>query len=119
MTAFGIPFDVITVMVTSVATGVGIDDSIHLLLLYRSQPRAPGRAGAREAVQRTIQAAGLPVVLTSAAIVAGMLVLALSRFLPVVYFGTLIALVLVFTTFGALVILPALLAILAPAEHRR
>jgi predicted RND superfamily exporter protein len=119
MTAFGIPFDVITVMVTSVATGVGIDDSIHLLLLYRRQPRAPGKAEAREAVQRTIRAAGLPIVLTSAAIVAGLLVLALSRFVPVVYFGTLIALVLVFTTFGALVILPALLAILARTEHRR
>ena len=118
MTALGVPFDVVTVMLTSVATGVGIDDSIHVLLQYRRQARTPGRAGARVVIQRTIRVAGRPILLTSAALVAGLLVLALSRFLPVVYFGTLIALVLVFTTFGALVVLPALLAILAGTEHR-
>ena len=54
---------------------------------------------------------GKPILLTSASLVGGLLVLSLSGFLPIVYFGLLISLVLVSTTFGALVILPALLAI--------
>jgi hypothetical protein len=110
MNALKIPFDVVTVMFTSVAIGVGIDDSIHLILQYRRQERIV-KSEIRTIIQRTMRVAGKPILLTSTALVGGLLVLSLSRFLPIVYFGILISMVLAFTTLGALVVLPALLAI--------
>ena len=110
MNAFKIPFDVVTVMFGSVAIGVGIDDSIHLILQYRKQERFDNK-NIESLIRRTMIVSGKPILLTSASLVGGLLVLSLSGFLPIVYFGLLISLVLVSTTFGALVILPALLAI--------
>ncbi len=102
MTLVKIPFDVVTVMFTSVAIGVGIDDSIHLIIQYRHQ---------QGNIAQALSMAGRPILLTSASLIAGLLVLLLSSFLPVVYFGLLISLVLVTTTLGALIILPAILSL--------
>jgi predicted RND superfamily exporter protein len=111
MVLLRIPFDVVTVMFSSVVMGVGIDDSIHLILWYRrSLAEFPDPADHGKALARTLMIAGRPILLTSLTIVAGLLVLAFSRFMPVVYFGLLVSLALLTTTIGALIILPAVLA---------
>ena len=105
MAAAGIPFDVLTISFAGVAIGVGVDDSIHFLLHYR-------RAARRDpdtAVEVAMQHAGRAILITTAAIVAGLLALAVSRFLPVVYLGMLISITLIGATFGTLVLVPPLL----------
>jgi predicted RND superfamily exporter protein len=62
--------------------------------------------------------AGRPIVLTSLTIVAGLLVLVFSRFMPILYFGLLVSLALFTTTLGALIILPAVLSTI-PLQKRR
>lgn len=121
MVLLRIPFDVVTVMFTSVAMGVGIDDSIHLILWYRrSLALFPDPKDHGKALARTLMIAGRPILLTSLTIVAGLLVLAFSRFMPVLYFGLLVSLALLTTTIGALIILPAVLAVKPhPAAARR
>jgi predicted RND superfamily exporter protein len=117
MVLLRIPFDVVTVMFSSVAMGVGIDDSIHLILWYRrSLSLFPDPGDHGKALARTLMIAGRPILLTSLTIVAGLLVLAFSRFMPVLYFGLLVSLALLTTTIGALIILPAVLA-LRPRPH--
>jgi len=112
MVLLRIPFDVVTVMFSSVAMGVGIDDSIHLVLWYRrSLALFPDPKDHGKALARTLMIAGRPILLTSLTIVAGLLVLAFSRFMPVLYFGLLVSLALLTTTVGALIILPAVLAL--------
>jgi predicted RND superfamily exporter protein len=112
MILLAIPFDVVTVMFSSVAMGVGIDDSIHLILWYRRQLAAfPDPRDRHQALAGTLAIAGRPIVLTSLTIVAGLLVLVFSRFMPILYFGLLVSLALFTTTLGALVILPAVLSI--------
>jgi hydrophobe/amphiphile efflux-3 (HAE3) family protein len=107
-----IPFDVVTVMFSSVAMGVGIDDSIHLILWYRRQLKeCPDPADRPRALAGTLVIAGRPIVLTSLTIVAGLAVLMFSRFMPILYFGMLVSLALSATTLGALVILPAVLSL--------
>ena len=103
MWAAGIHLDVLTAMFSSVAIGVGVDDSIHLLIQYR-------RFTGPDAVPRALEQAGRPILLTSMGIIAGLGALAFSSFLPVARFGLLISTALLSTTFGALVILPALLS---------
>ncbi len=122
MALFGIPLDVLTVSFAGVAIGVGVDDSIHFLLHYRRARAARGaRGGGRHgghggrsaapeaAVAATMQHTGRAILITTAAIVAGLLALGVSRFLPVVYLGALICITLIGATFGTLVLLPALL----------
>lgn len=123
MALFGIPLDVLTVSFAGVAIGVGVDDSIHFLLHYRRarasrgarggglgrRRTAPEAAAPEAAVAATMQHTGRAILITTAAIVAGLLALGVSRFLPVVYLGALICITLIGATFGTLVLLPALL----------
>ena len=103
---FRLPLDVLTVSFAGVAIGVGVDDSIHFLLHYRRARRHDPDG----AVAAAMQHAGRAILITTAAIVAGLLALAFSRFLPVVYLGALISMTLIGATFGTLFLLPALLA---------
>ncbi|MDE0024480.1 MAG: MMPL family transporter, partial [Spirochaetaceae bacterium] len=105
MAVAGIPFDVLTVSFAGVAIGVGVDDSIHFLLHYRRAARRDPHT----AVEVAMQHAGRAILITTAAIVAGLLALAVSRFLPVVYLGMLISVTLIAATFGTLVLVPPLL----------
>ena len=111
MAVTGIPFDVLTISFAGVAIGVGVDDSIHFLLHYRRAARRDPHT----AVDVAMQQAGRAILITTAAIVAGLLALAVSRFLPVVYLGMLISITLIGATFGTLVLVPPLLG----NRHRR
>ena len=105
MALFRIPLDALTVSFAGVAIGVGVDDSIHFLLHYRRARRGEHHA----AVAVAMQHAGRAILITTAAIVAGMAPLAFSRFLPVVYLAVLISTTLIGATLGTLVLVPALL----------
>lgn len=105
MALFRIPLDALTVSFAGVAIGVGVDDSIHFLLHYRRARRSDHHA----AVAVAMQHAGRAILITTAAIVAGMAPLAFSRFLPVVYLAVLISTTLIGATLGTLVLVPALL----------
>lgn len=106
MAVAGIPFDVLTISFAGVAIGVGVDDSIHFLLHYRRAARRDPHT----AVAVAMQHAGRAILITTAAIVAGLLALAVSRFLPVVYLGMLISITLIAATFATLVLVPSLLS---------
>ena len=111
-----IPLDMTTIMVSSVAVGMGVDDAIHFILSYRRRlDRLPGNP--RRAVTATLLETGRPIFLTSLSIVAGLLVLVLASFRPIVYFGVLVVFTLAATCASTLIVLPALLGLL-PATGR-
>jgi predicted RND superfamily exporter protein len=107
---FRIPLDVVTVMFSCVAIGLGVDDSIHLLIQYRRQRGSAENHGEREVMARTLRYAGRPIFLTSVSLIAGLMILSWSAFTPVVYFGLLVSLAILTTTVGALFVLPAILS---------
>ncbi len=110
MAAIGIPMDVTTVMFTSVAIGVGVDSSIHFLLSVRRQ-RLARPCGMAESLYGALQVTGRPILLISGSVVGGLLVLTFASFLPIVYFGLLVALALLSTALATVLVLPALLAL--------
>ena len=121
MGVFGIPLDMSTVMVASIAIGVGVDDSIHFLLQYRRQIHAHPRSN-KLALMKTLAITGRPILLTTTAIAGGLLILLFANFKPIVFFGLLVAIVLVATAVGTLVLLPALLSFRRPrdgSKHRQ
>jgi hydrophobe/amphiphile efflux-3 (HAE3) family protein len=119
MVVLNIPFDVVTVMFASVAMGVGIDDSIHLIVRYRRHARLRrGESDPQDILVHTLKSAGRPILIASISLVAGLLVLTFSQFKPIQYFGLLVSLALVTTTAGALIILPAVLSLAPPARGK-
>ncbi len=106
---FSIPLDSVTIMVSSVVIGVGVDNSIHLLIQYRRQ--IEHCHGDRvKIISQTLAISGRPIFLTSMSLIAGLSAFLFSSFKPIIYFGLLLSTAIFTTTIGALVILPALLS---------
>ena len=78
----------------------------------------PATAGYR-LILREATITGRPILLTSASIVGGLLILALASFVPIVYFGILISLTLFATAVGSLVVLPVILSLALRWSRRR
>jgi hypothetical protein len=84
----GIALDAATVMMASVALGIAVDDTVHVVSAY-GEERAREPVGA---VERAVARVGPAMVTTTAAACIGFLALQLSDFLPIRWFGLLSAL---------------------------
>lgn len=104
---FSIPLDIMTITITSIAIGIGVDDAIHYLHRFRLQLKRHNSV--RLAIQESHRTTGQALYFTSLTVVAGFSVLVLSRFVPTAYFGVLTALAMLLTLGANLVLLPALL----------
>jgi len=104
---FGVPLDLVTVMIASLAMGVGIDAAIQYTMRYRIELAAAG-GDRRAAVSRAHATIGRAIWIATSVIMAGFCVLVLSKFVPSVYFGVFTALAMLMGQFAALTTLPAL-----------
>jgi hypothetical protein len=118
MALLGIPLDMTTIMVSSIAVGVGVDDAIHFLLHYRRQVKVYPDDH-RQALGETLIITGRPILLTTLSIAAGLIVLALASFRPIVYFGVLVVFTLSAACASTLIVLPALLLLFDKRERAR
>lgn len=109
MGAFSIRLDPATVMIAAMALGIAVDDTIHFLTHYQSE-RASGLEPL-PAIERTFAIVAEPIADTTSVAAAGFLVLTLSDFVPLIYFGLLTSLTLVTALLADLLVLPALLAV--------
>lgn len=106
-----IQMDMTTTMVSSIAVGIGVDNAIHYLLTYRRIRKDNPKQTTGENLIVTTVVTGRPILLTGLGIVGGLLLLCLSSFKPIGFFGLLVAFTLFATTIGTLTFLPACLSI--------
>ena len=102
-----IPLDGFTVMIASIAIGIGVDDTIHFLHHLRRE-LAAGRP-LNEAISSTLMSVGQPVVFSSAVLALGFWVFCLSDFTGTANFGLLTGATIIFALLADLFTLPALL----------
>jgi len=102
---FGISLDMITSVIATITIGIGVDDTIHFLNTYRHNKHKD--ISNSEAIEKTTFVAGKAIVFTSLALTAGFLVLVTSSFQPIILFGLLIALTMVNTTIGSILLIPS------------
>lgn len=107
----GVPLDLVTVMIASIAMGVGIDSAIQYAVRYRTELRAAG-GNRREAVRRAHATVGRAIWIATSIVVAGFILLSLSRFVPTAYFGIFTALAMMMGQVASLSLLPALFLLL-------
>ena len=102
-----VPLDVVTAMIACVAIGIGIDYSIHFLNRYKVEKR-DGKI-IEEAIKVATITTGQAILYNAIAVGLGFLVLVFSSFPPLGKFGWLIALTMLFSSGGALAVLPSML----------
>ncbi len=106
---FGVALDMTTSVIAAVTIGIGIDDTIHFMNNFR-QNRSKGLS-VDQSIERTINVAGKAILFTSVALIFGFLVFLLSQFIPLNLLGILLAITMLATTIGALLVLPAFIKI--------
>ncbi len=103
----GTPLDIGSVMTASVALGIAVDDTLHFATSFR---RALQTGVSRPlAVLETYRHCGVAMVQTSVCCGLGLLVFALSEFVPTQRFALMMAVLLAIALAGDLILLPALL----------
>ncbi len=105
----GTALDTLTMMFTSVAVGAGVDYAVHVIVGVTRRLRSGGNGGPEAAIRATMTTSGRAILINTASLAAGLLVLALSSFAPVARLGALLAVTIVAAAVGSLVVLPAFL----------
>ena len=104
---FGIPLDVMSITIAAISIGIGVDDIIHYIHRFKEELLTKDVFESIKAAHASI---GYAMYYTSFTIFLGFSVMITSNFIPTIYFGLLTDLVMVFMLFGALIILPSLIA---------
>ena len=108
----GIPLDIMTITIAAVTIGIAVDDTIHYIHRYHSEWLKSGDY--RAAIHRSHASIGRAMYYTTFTITIGFVTLALSDFIPTVYFGLLTGFAMVSALVCDLVVLPVLLAVFKP-----
>ena len=103
----GVPLDIATVLVASIALGIGIDYSIHVITGFNKHLISHGDA--EKAIEETLSLSGKAVIINVLSVSAGFLVLLFSQIVPLQNFGLLVAISMFGSGFGALTLLPVIL----------
>ncbi|MBW2410547.1 MAG: MMPL family transporter [Deltaproteobacteria bacterium] len=96
-----------TITIAMIAIGIGVDDTIHFLMRWRSESTRSSDSAA--ALDRTFHFSGRAIIITTVILTAGFAPFALSDYYSVRIMGTLLPLTLVVALLADLLFVPALL----------
>jgi len=103
----GLPINMATAMIASVSMGLTVDSGIHYLSAFQAGRRAG--LSFEEALQNAQRGVGRALLIANLALVSGFLVLSVSHFIPLVYFGVLVSVAMLGGLVGNLVLLPLMM----------
>ncbi len=112
-----IALDIATVLVASVALGMGIDYSIHIITHFHSDMKTVQDMG--KALRGTLRVSGKAILINMASVAGGFMVLLFSHIMPIRHFGLLVALSMVGSGFAALTLLPGILILDARQQVKK
>lgn len=108
----GIPLDMMTMTIAAISLGIAVDDTIHYIHRFKSEFEKG--QGYIHTMHRCHQSIGHAMYYTSITIIIGFSILALSSFVPSIYFGLLTGLAMFIAFVTALTLLPQLIIMFAP-----
>jgi predicted RND superfamily exporter protein len=117
MGLFDIPLDSMTAVISAMAVGIGADYAMYLLFRVREERVTSADLG--EAVTRALATSGKAILFVSSAIAFGYATLCFSGFAVHVRLGSLVALAMLVSSAGALVMLPAIVMLIRPTFLER
>lgn len=105
----GIPLNLFTMLVGSIAIGLAVDDTVHFMHHFHRYLERTGSVEA--AVHETLQSSGRAMLLTSAVLTAGFFIFCLADMRNLVDFGFLTGITIVTALAADFVLAPALMAL--------
>jgi len=112
-----IPLDMMTITIAAISIGMAVDNTIHYIYRFRYEFNLSGQY--REVVHRCHGSIGRALYYTSLTIIIGFSILALSNFIPTIYFGLLTGLAMLIALIAALTLLPQLVIVFKPFGPER
>lgn len=116
MGAAGIALDIATVLVASVALGMGIDYSIHIITHFSN--KYDEIHDVNIAIKDSIMVSGKAIIINVVSVASGFVVLMFSHIVPIQNFGLLVALSMVGAGVGSLTLLPVILLLSSRAKEK-
>ena len=108
----GIPLDMMTITIAAITVGIAVDNTIHYI--HRFQKEFKVDQNYLMTMDRCHGSIGKAMYYTSVTITLGFSILALSDFMPTIYFGLLTGAAMVIALLGALTLLPLLIVVFHP-----
>lgn len=108
----GIPLDMMTITIAAITIGIAVDDTIHYIHRFKEEFSEIGEY--EQAVKNCHGSIGKAVYYTSLTVVVGFSILALSNFIPTIYFGLLTGLAMIIALVLVLTLLPRMLIVFKP-----
>lgn len=103
----GVTLNTSTSLIASVTLAIAVDDTIHYLTRFNRELKKTHNE--ESAMKNALMHTGRPIAYTTVALCLGFLILSLSRFAPIIYFGSLTALTLAICLAADIFFLPAVL----------
>jgi len=103
----GQPLDMMTLMVSAIAVGIGVDYSIHFISRFRNEFRET--RDAQKSLQATIRTTGRGITYNALTVALGFFILVFASFKGIRMFGLQIALTMAVSALSAISIIPAIL----------
>jgi predicted RND superfamily exporter protein len=108
----GIPMDMMTTTIAAIVVGVGVDQAIQYIYRFKEEFAACGNY--IESMHRSHASIGRAMFYSSATIVIGFSILALSQFIPTIYFGVLTSFAMFTAIIATLTLLPKMILMFKP-----
>jgi predicted RND superfamily exporter protein len=108
----GIPLDMMTITIAAITVGIGVDHAIHYITRFRREFAIDGNY--LGSMHRAHASIGLALFYTAITIIVGFSILALSNFIPSIYFGLLTGLAMTAALLGSMTLLPKLILLTQP-----
>jgi len=108
----GIPLDMMTITIAAIAVGIGVDDAVHYIYRYREE--FAKEKNYIRAMHKAHGSIGKAMYYTSVTVIVGFSILALSKFIPSIYFGLLTGLAMFAAIVASLTLLPKLILMFKP-----
>ncbi|MFC1763179.1 RND family transporter [Planctomycetota bacterium] len=107
-----IPLDMMTITIAAISVGIAVDDTIHYIHRFKTEFQQDHNY--LKTMERCHHSIGNAMTYTSVTIILGFSILALSNFIPSIYFGLLTGLAMLIALIAALTLLPQLIIIVQP-----
>lgn len=108
----GIPLDMMTITIAAISIGIAVDNTIHYIIRFKREFVKDRDYFAT--IKRCHRSIGKAMYYTSMTIILGFSILALSNFIPTIYFGLLTGIAMLAALLASLSLLPSLLIMFKP-----
>ncbi|UCF08862.1 MAG: MMPL family transporter, partial [Thermoplasmata archaeon] len=110
--------NILTVMVTALTIGLGIDYSIHVMERFREE-RERNRRGIQQSIHNTIMSTGTALTISAVTTILGFGVLVFSPMPIAQQFGVITAITIIFSFMAAVLVLPVILIAWAKRKEKK